>query len=107
MPVLPRPSSPRAAFQDLKAFFRRGNRDHLLGGTLALLITAIIVVIFFVDASVNTAPPPQVIYVENYGPDRTDAQIIADQKQRAADREAAAKARQQEFQKLEKQLGIE
>lgn len=107
MAVFPRPSSPRVALRDLKAFISRGNRDHLIGGSLALLITAIIVVIFFVDASVNTAPPPQVIYVESFGPERTDAQIVADQKKRAAEREAALKARQREFQKLEKQLGIE
>ncbi|HVF83198.1 MAG TPA: hypothetical protein VM913_03385 [Sphingomicrobium sp.] len=107
MAVLPRPSSPRAAFRDFKAFVKRGNRDHAVGGALALLITAIIVLIFFVDASINTAPPPQVIYVETFGPERTDAQIVADQQKRAAERAAAQTARQQEFQKLEKQLGIE
>lgn len=85
----------------------RRNRDHLVGGSLAVLITAIIIVVFLVDAKVNTAPPPQVVYVESFGPERTDAQIIADQQKRAAEREAALKARQQEFQKLEKQLGIE
>jgi hypothetical protein len=107
MPVLPRPSSPRVVYADLKAFLSRRSREHTLGAVLAVLITAIIVVIFFVDPQVNTAPPPQVIYVESYGPDRTDAQIKADQHKRAAEREAALKARQQEYQKLEKQLGIE
>ena len=107
MPVLPRPSSPRAAFADLKAFLSRRSREQAIGAGFAVLITAVIVVVFFVDASINTAPPPQVIYVESFGPERTDAQIKADQQQRAAERAAAQKARQQEFQKLEKQLGIE
>ena len=107
MAVLPRPSSPRAALRDFRAFLSRGNRDHALGAGLALLITAIIVAVFFLDASVNTTPPPQVVYVESYGPDRTDADIIADQKERQAARDEAQRARQREFQKLEKQLGIE
>lgn len=107
MPVLPRPSSPRAAFADLRAFLGRRSREQAIGAGLALLVTAVIVVVFFLDASVNTAPPPQVIYVDSFGPERTDAQIKADQQKRAAEREAAQKARQQEFQKLEKRLGIE
>ena len=64
-------------------------------------------IVFFVDPTINTAPPAEVIYVETYGPDRTDAQIVADQQQRKAARDAAILARQKEFQKLEKQLGIE
>jgi hypothetical protein len=107
MAVFPRPSSPRAAFADLRAFLRRRSREQAIGAVLALLITLAIVVVFFLDAGVNTAPPPRVIYVESYGADRTDAQIIADQKERQAAKDAARKARQAEFQKLEKQLGIE
>lgn len=107
MPVFPRPSSPRVAYADLKAFLSRRSREQTLGAALALLITLVIVVVFFVDASVNTAPPPQVIYAESYGADRTDADIIADQKERQAAREAALKARQEEYRKLQRQLGIE
>lgn len=107
MAVLPPPASPRAAFADLKAFLRQRSREKTIGGVLAVLITLVIVVVFFLDATVNTAPPPQIIYIESFGPDRTDADIIADQKKRQAAKEAALKARQQEFQKLEKQLGIE
>jgi len=107
MPVFPRPSSPRAALADLRAVLRRRSREQAIGAALAVLITAIIVIVFFVDSSINTAPPPQVIYVDSWSQNRTDAEIIADQKKDQAAREAAMKARQQEFQKLEKQLGIE
>ena len=107
MPVFPRPSSPRAALADLRAFLRRRGREQAIGAALAVLITTIIVIVFFVDSSINTAPPPQVIYVDSWSENRTDAEIIADQKKDQAAREAALKARQQEFQKLEKQLGIE
>ena len=41
------------------------------------------------------------------GPDRTDADIIADQKKASEERRKAAEARRKEFQKLEKKFGIE
>ena len=53
------------------------------------------------------APPQQIVYVQAYKPGRTDADIIADQKKDQAKREAYAKAKQKQFQKLQKQLGIE
>lgn len=107
MPVFPRPSSPRAALADFAAFFRNRSRDHVIGAVLAVLITIIILIVFFVDASVNTAPPKQVIYVEDWRSDRSDAEIKSQQAKDQAALEAARKARQEEFQKLEKQFGIE
>jgi hypothetical protein len=108
MSILPPVSSPRTALRDLAAVFRHGeNRERILGLTLAVLITIIIVIIFFVDSQINTAPPQQIIYVEAYKPGRTDAEIIADQKKDQAKRDAYAKAKQKQFQKLEKQFGIE
>ena len=107
MPVFPRPSSPRVAFADLRAFLRRRSREQAIGAALAVLITTIIVIVFFVDAKINTAPPPQVIYVDSWSANRSDAEIIAQQKKDQAAKEAALRARQEQFQKLEKQLGIE
>ena len=43
-----------------------------------------------VDAKIGTAPPPQVVEVELYPSNRTDAEIIADQKKDQAEKEAAA-----------------
>ena len=79
----------------------------MIGASLALLVTAIIVIEFVVDARMGTKPPPQVTYVELYPSNRTDAQIIADQKKDQADKLAAEKEKQRQFQKLEKRLGIE
>ena len=107
MSWFPSPVSPRAAYADFRAFVRQREREHWIGGALAVLVTIIIVIIFFVDSKINTAPPPQVIYVENYGPDRTDAEIIADQKKASEQRRKAEQARQEEFKKLEKKFGIE
>ena len=107
MSVFPPASSPRAALRDLAAVMRGRSRENIVALILAVLITIIIVIVFLVDSSINTAPPPQVVYVENYKPGRTDAEIIADQKKDAAVRHAFAKEKQKQFQKLEKKFGIE
>jgi hypothetical protein len=106
MSWFPTPSSPRAAFADLLAFMRQRSREQVIGGALALLVTAIIVIEFIVDAKIGTAPPPRVVTVELYASNRTDADIIADQKKDQAAKEAAQKERQRQFQKLENQLGM-
>ena len=107
MAVLPPVSRPGVALRDLMAFLRQRSREQVIGAILAVLVTIIIVIIFLVDSQINTAPPPQVIYVEQWPANRTDEQIKADQKKDQAEREAAQKERQRQFQELEKQLGIE
>ena len=107
MSVFPRPSSPTAALRDLGAFMRQRSREQVIGAALAVLITTIIVIVFLVDASIGTAPPPQVVEVELYSPNRTDAQIVADQKKDQAEREAAKKADQEQFKQLAKQFHLE
>ena len=106
MPWFPSPVSPRAAIADLRAFLRHREREHWIGAALAVLVTIIIIIEFLVDSKINTAPPPRVIYVEQWKADRTDAEIVADQKTDQAAKEAARKERQRQFQKLEKQLGM-
>jgi hypothetical protein len=107
MSWFPRPSTPRAAFRDLAAFMRQRSREQVIAASLALLVTAIIVIEFIVDSKMGTAPPEQVVYVDLYPSNRTDAEIIADQKKDEAAKVAAAKERQRQFQKLEKRFGIE
>jgi hypothetical protein len=106
MSWFPRPSSPSAAFRDLAAFMRQRSREQVIGASLALLVTAIIVIEFIVDAKVGTAPPEQIVYADLYASNRTDAEIVVDQKKDQAKKEAAVKERQKQFQKLEKQFGM-
>jgi hypothetical protein len=106
MSWFPSPSSPRAVFEDLRAFISHRTREHWIGASLALLITTIIVIIFLADANIGTAPAPQVAYVELYASNRTDADIIASQKKDQAAKEAAVKERQRQFQKLENRFGM-
>ena len=107
MAILPPMVGPRAALRDLTAFMRQRSREQVIGAALAVLVTMIIVIIFFVDSKINTAPPQQIVYVESFPADRTDADIIAEQKKASEDRKKAMEARRQEFEKLQKQLGIE
>ena len=106
MSWFPRPVGPRAAFADLRNFFRHREREHYIGGALALLVTIIIIIEFLVDSKINTAPPPRIVYADSWSADRTDAEIIADQKKHQAERKAAQEERQRQFKKLEKQLGM-
>ena len=108
MAILPPTSSPRAALRDFVSAVRHDERgDRILGMTLAVLVTIIILIVFFVDSKINTAPPPRIIYVQPYAPERTDADIIASQKRDQAKREADAKEHQRQMQELQKRLGIE
>ena len=107
MAILPPTVGPRAALKDLAAFLRQRSREQVIGASLAVLVTIIIVIIFFVDSKINTAPPPQIVYVENYGPNRTDEDIIRDQRRASEERRKAEELRRQEYQKLQKQFGIE
>jgi ABC-type Na+ efflux pump permease subunit len=107
MAVLPPVSRPGVALRDLWAFLRQRSREQVIGAILAVLVTIIIVIIFLVDSKINTAPPQQIIYVEQWPANRTDAEIKGDQTKVQAAKEAAQKERQRQFQKLEKQLGIE
>ncbi len=107
MSWFPRPSNPVAAFKDLAAFMRQRSREQIIGASLALLVTAIIVIEFLVDATMGTAPPPRIVDVELYPSNRTDADIIADQKKDQAERAAFEKEKQRQFKKLQKELGID
>jgi hypothetical protein len=107
MSWFPRPSNPVAAFKDLAAFMRQRSREQIIGASLALLVTAIIVIEFLVDATMGTAPPPRIVEVELYPSNRTDADIIADQKKDQAERAAFEKEKQRQFKNLQKELGID
>lgn len=104
MSWLPKPSGPRAVFRDFMAFVRQREREHVLGAAMAFLVTLIIVIIFLVDPKVNTATPEQVTYADIYPANRTDADIIRDQKRDQALREEYKRKHQEPFKKLDKDL---
>lgn len=107
MSWFPKPSSPVAAFRDLRAFMRQRSREQVIGAAVALGATALIIAGFSIDTKDAMKPPPRIVEVELYPSNRTDAEIIADQKKDQAQLEALRKERQQQFQRLGKQLGID
>lgn len=106
MGFFPRPSSPRAALNDLLSVMRRRSRTQWLGAAFAVLATVIVLILFYVDPQVNTAPPATITFVDSWPANRTDAEIEADQKKDQAARDKAIKARRAEFQKLQNSMGM-
>jgi hypothetical protein len=100
-------SGPRAIVRDLRAFFGRRSREQGIAALLSLLVTGTIVILFILDPKTNTAPPATVTFVESWPATRTDAEIKVDQQKHQAEREAQAKARQQQYQELANSFGIE
>ncbi|HUG45490.1 MAG TPA: hypothetical protein VMK31_03130 [Sphingomicrobium sp.] len=107
MSWFPSPVGPRAAFRDLRAFMRQRSREQTIGATLALLSTIIVIILFTVDSKINTAPKAQLVYVDSWSADRTDEEIIEQQKKDQIAKREAQLERQRQFQKIQKQFGIE
>ena len=86
---------------------RQRSREQVIGGALALLVTAIIVIEFLVDSKTGMSQPAQIVYVDSWSENRTDAEIKADQKKDQEKRKQAQLEKQREFQKLANAFGIE
>lgn len=104
--AIPRPSTPRAALADLKAFIG-GQEKHKIGlAIISVMMPAIMIFGFYIDS--RTEPPgPQVIYAQSWRADRSDAVI---EKQNIADQkilDAKKEAKRQEYKRLADKLGIE
>lgn len=103
---LPRPASPRVLIQDLRNFARERSRVQWIAALVAIAMPVVIVLGFIKDAKTNIAPGEQLTYVESWGSNRTDAEILAAQKQREAEQQAAALERQRQFKAIEKKFGM-
>ncbi|MES2986778.1 MAG: hypothetical protein V4808_02620 [Pseudomonadota bacterium] len=105
--------SPFRAFSDLRAFLR-SRRPHEVGFmALSIAITWTVILAFSIDTDniQKDYVEPDIIYVQDYSANRTDAQIIAQQKIDLPKEKARAKAltdaqrkRQEEFKRLDDKL---
>ena len=102
--ALPRPSSPRALWADIRAFAGGRSRHHVIAAAVAVIMPVALIVLFYLDGKTNIAPKPQVIFAESWTADRTDEQIKADQVKHQAEREAKQKERQRQFKALDDRL---
>jgi len=101
---LPRPASPRALWADIRAFTAERAPHQWVALALALAMPVAIIYLFVLDGRTNILPGPQLIYVESWPADRSDAQIKAEQKIDQAARDKARKERQEQFKKLDEKL---
>lgn len=106
MAIFPRPSGPSAVWADLKAFLKQQERPKFFILLLSIAIPLLIVAGFYHDAGMDK-PAPQIVYVQSWPTDRSDAEIIrqniADQKKLDAKRRET----QKQYQHLADMLGID
>ena len=91
---------------DLRAFLASRGQHRIISAFLAILIPGLIFTAFFLQSRA-WKPPERIVYAKMWKADRTDAEIIADQKAAQETKDARAKERQRQFRKLADQLGIE
>ena len=103
--------SPTGAYKDLRLFFENRGPIELAFLGVALAITLTLIWAFAHDSRAEVVYRPDIIYVEQYGLNRTDAEIVAQQKIEQAERDklAAARAkrdaeRQASFKRLDDKL---
>ena len=103
--------SPLRAYRDLRRFLA-GREPYELGFLLlAMFVTGFFVYAFAYDGRIEEEYRPDIIYVEQYRLDRTDAEIAAQQKidgaakeKRLAERRRQELARQASFKKMDDKL---
>jgi hypothetical protein len=100
----PRPASPRALIADLCIFATGRTRVQWFAAAMAILMPATIITLFLIDSRQDIGPGPELIMIESWPADRSDAEIIASQKKHQIEREAAMKERQRQWRKVDKDL---
>jgi hypothetical protein len=105
MAFFPRPAAPRVLIADIRAFARERSRVQWVGLAVAIGMPILIIAGFAHDAVPER--DPQLIMVKSWPANRTDAQIMAEQKTDEALMKAAKAEKQRQFRKLGNQLGIE
>ena len=101
MSFFPRPAGPRALWADLKLFWSTRTRVQWIAGTLAVMIPIGIAVAFYFDGRTNILPGPQLILVESWPTNRTDAEIIERQQHDSAIRNRLEAERRESFRQVD------
>jgi len=109
--ALPPVSRPSAAFADLRAFLASREKHQWVFALLSVLITGYFIAVFLIQSKTKEYRPPEIVWVQDYAPNRTDAQIKAqqqiDQQKRLAEQAELKKlqeAQRKESAKLQKKL---
>lgn len=110
--ALPPVSRPSAAFADLRAFLASREKHQWVFALLSVLITGYFIAVFLIQSKTKEYKPPEIVWVQDYAANRTDAQIKAqqriDQAKRLAEQaelKQLQEAQRRESAKLQKKLG--
>ena len=98
---LPRPASPRALWQDLKAFTGERRPHQWIAASLALAIPLVIGLTFMADFGDAQDAPEQLIYVESWKADRSIEESRAAIAAYEERRKKFEEDRRKSFQKIE------
>ena len=103
--------SPIRAYKDLRLFLSHREPHELYFLIAAMVITGFFIYAFAKDSYAERAYRPEIIYVQQWPANRTEAQILAQQKidgpieaKRKAEIKAARERRQAQFRKLDKAM---
>jgi hypothetical protein len=99
-----RPAGPRTLWKDLRDFWRNRPRGQWIAALLAVTATSVIVLGFFLDSRTLVPRREQLIYLDSWPADRSDADIKAKQKADLAEREAAEAEHRRQLQRLDQSL---
>ena len=101
---LPRPAAPRALVQDLRNFWSTRPRGHWVAALLAATMTGGIVIAFLIDSNSMGETREQVIFLNSWPANRTDAEIRAQQKADLDERTRAEAEHRRQLQRLDQNL---
>ncbi len=93
------------AWRDLRQFLVTRQRHQLVFATLSVGICVLLVLGFYHDSKFPYQE--RIIYVQNWPANRTDAEIIAQQKVERVQKQKAQAERQAAYRRLAKMSGIE
>ena len=103
--------SPVRAYRDLRVFLAQRQPYELGFLALAMAITGFLIYAFAHDSYAEPVYRPDIVYVEQWPANRTDAEIVAQQKidepirqQQLAEQRKLEEARRASFRRIDKQL---
>lgn len=101
MAYFPRPAKPKALIADFKAMFAANRRHKLVFGAMAVGMTSLIITGFILEARNGILPGASTIYASDWSENRTDSEIIKQQKIDQKEIEAAKAERRSQFKKVD------
>lgn len=102
------PPKPRVIVKDIASFFARRERHNWIALFFAILIPGVVIGTFAMDSETDILPTePIVTYVEVWGSDRSDDEIIERQRVLALEENERRAISRQRFQELAEGSGVE